>query len=350
MLNHQKNKKMNKKIYILLDYDNRFYSEWDKNEFNLNRFIELLCDDGFEVELLKFSEINFQKINFNNKIILYSSCEVGEYKNYIEDVLLGIVKQGGILIPNFYLFRAHHNKSFQEIYKKILNFGNLEGRSFGSFKEFLDNLQNVEFPLVLKIPNGSGSKKIYLPKNYQEAKRIAKRISSSFDSIIKKIYFSTRATIAYLMGIRDKERIYRNNTKKFVAQKYIPNLKNDWKVLIYGEHYYALKRGIRKNDFRASGSHNFVYVDPPNELLDFCEKIFKKLKTPYLSLDVAIKKNKCYLLEFQALYFGMYTILHANSYYKKEKNIWIKKIKKNSVEKEMVKSILKFTNDNIEKK
>ncbi|MCF7906878.1 hypothetical protein K9K85_01180 [Patescibacteria group bacterium] len=337
--------KVTKKIYILLDYDNRFYSEWDKHEFSLDKFAHLLKESGIEIEILKFSEINFQKINFNNKIVLYSSCEVGKYKDYIEDILLGIKKQGGVLVPNFYLFRAHHNKCFQEIYKKILNFGNLQGKSFGSFKEFSENILKFKFPLVLKIPDGSGSKKVCLLENHKQAKKKSKQISSIFDSLFKKTFFSARAVLAYLMGIRDKERIYRNNTNKFVIQEYVPGLQNDWKILIYSNHYYALKRGVKKNDFRASGSYKFTYETPPENLLNFCHKINETIKSPYLSLDVAIKKDKCYLIEFQALYFGIYTILYADFFYTKNNNNWIKIKKSLTVEEEMARSLLKFINE-----
>lgn len=46
--------------------------------------------------------------------------------------------------------------------------------------------------------------------------------------------------------------LYRN---KFILQSFIPDLANDWKKVIFGDKYYVLTRHVKKNDFRASGSH-----------------------------------------------------------------------------------------------
>ena len=341
---------INKKIYILLDYDKRFYSEWDKKEFNLKKFVKHLEEVGFETIQLKFSEVNFHSLNFKNTFILYSSSEVKYYKEYIEDILLGIYQQGGVLIPDFYLFRAHHNKSFQEIYKNLLNFGNLSGKTFGTFKEFSPEARNINFPSVFKIPNGAGSQGVFLVKNYKQALKRAKKLSNSFDCFIKRLYFQSRAIIAAILKIRNKERIYRNNARKFVVQEYVPNLNDDWKILIYGQHFYALNRKVRRGDFRASGSGKFSYIDPPDKLLEFCQKIFQKLETPYLALDIATRNNQYYMLEFQAVYFGIYTILHADFYYEKKDNTWQKRTKNLSTEKEMANSIVDFIKNHLELK
>ena len=340
----------NKKIYLLLDYDERFFSEWDKKEFSLNKFIKHLEKKGFEVIQLKFSEVNFRSVNFKNALVLYSSSEVKYYKEYIEDILLGIYQQGGILIPDFYLFRAHHDKSFQEIYKDLLRFGNLTGNSFGTLKEFKEGTKKIKFPAVFKIPDGAGSQGVFLVKNYKQALKRAKKLSNSFDCFTKRLYFQSRAIIAAKLGIRNKERIYRNNARKFVVQEYVPNLNDDWKILIYGSHYYVLNRQVRSKDFRASGSGKFSYIDPPDGLLDFCREIFEKLKTPYLSLDVGIRDNQHYLLEFQAVYFGIYTILHADFYYEKKNKIWQKKAKYLSTEEEMVNCTVDFIKNHFELK
>ncbi len=331
-----------RKLYILLDYDNRFYAEWDKKEFNLKKFITSLGARGFEVKIKKFSEIDFSSINFRGSFVLYSSSEAGFYKDYIEDILLGIEKQGGILIPDFYLFRAHHNKVFQEYYKDLFGFRDLGGRPFGSLKEFEENLSEISLPKVLKTPDAFGSAGVSLSKDQKQARRQAKKLSDSIKCFAKRSYYQTRAILAAKLGIRDRERIYRNNTRKFVVQEFIPNLKDDWKILIYGEKYYVLNREVRTGDFRASGSGKFSYVDPPEGMLDYCRDIFNKLKTPYLSLDIAFDGQKYYLIEFQSVYFGLFTILNAKYFYEKEGDIWKKKEYFSTVEEEMALSIFDF--------
>ena len=69
------------------------------------------------------------------------------------------------------------------------------------------------------------------------------------------------------------------------------------------------------DDFRASGSGNFNYDKVlPDGLLNFCNEIYKEFNIPSLSLDIAYDGNQYYLIEFQAVYFGTYT-LEAAPYY-----------------------------------
>ena len=67
---------------------------------------------------------------------------------------------------------------------------------------------------------------------------------------------------------------------------------------------------VRDNDFRASGSHKFIFKeDIPDGILDFAKLIFDILNVPNLSIDVAFDGNKFHLLEFQAIYYGITTIV-----------------------------------------
>ena len=75
--------------------------------------------------------------------------------------------------------------------------------------------------------------------------------------------------------------------KKFIIQSFVPDLKDDWKVLVYNEKYYVLNRKIRKNDFRASGSNIFDFEkDPPEGLLEFSKNLYEEFDVPYASFDI----------------------------------------------------------------
>ena len=333
---------MRKQLYILLDYYGRFYHEWDAKDFRLSKFEDYLNKNGFSPIILKFCDIDFKKHNFKDEIVLYSSCEGGQYKDYIEDILLGIQLRGGILIPNFYLFRAHENKSFQQVYRDIRDFGNLNGKAFGALKDFSDRVGNQEFPIVIKAAEGCGSRKVYLLNDLKSANRVVKKLSNCIDCRIKRLLDQYKAIIAVKLGKRRYVRIHENKTRKFVIQDYVPNLDSDWKVLVFGNKYYILNRKVRKRDFRASGSGMFSFLDPPDGLLDFAKLVYDKIESPYASLDIANKGKEFHLLEFQALYFGLYTVLNAEYHFEQEEDCWRKVPGKAIIEKEMADSILHF--------
>lgn len=48
-------------------------------------------------------------------------------------------------------------------------------------------------------------------------------------------------------------------------QDFIPNNDSDTRIIVIGDKAFALRRYVRKNDFRASGSRNFGYA---KELFD----------------------------------------------------------------------------------
>ncbi len=105
-----------KRLVILIDYRQQFYSS------TLGRGASLdisLIKSGFEaagyaVYVYQYSEIDFSKQDYSDALVLYKSSEDPslKYKDFIEDILLGMAYQGATLIPDFQYFRAHHNKVF----------------------------------------------------------------------------------------------------------------------------------------------------------------------------------------------------------------------------------------------
>ena len=160
------------------------------------------------------------------------------------------------------------------------------------------------------------SKGVSLNSTLNNAKKAIKNISKS------PLFFQDLKD--YLRRFKHKGYITNSkHRKKFITQNYVENLKGDWKILIYGEQYYVLSRENRKNDFRASGGGSLSYNKRvPEGLLDFAKNIFEEMDVPNLSLDIGLSNDKFYLIEFQALFFGTYTIEHSNYYFKKEDLTW----------------------------
>lgn len=343
-------------IYILTDYLHRFESKvpavpyrsgFDKEKLKAE-FIKLDYNPIF----LNFSSIDFSSIDFCDKFVIYTSSEDGGlfYKGFIEDILWGIKLQGGKLLPDLVYQRAHHNKVFMEVLRDVAKIDrNLQTRYFGSLKEIKDNIGVINFPAVIKSSGGSGSKGVKLVKNRDQLFKAAKKLTNScswYGQILE--YGLLLKRYVQKMGFFDKETIFR---KKIVIQDFIQGLNHDWKVLIYGNKYYVLQRLNRKNDFRASGSGVLFPIDDkrfymPEGLLDFACDIYKKLKTPNLSLDIAYDSKDFYLIEFQGIYFGTYTQTISKKYFEKQGNNWIKVNNDLELETVYTQSINEYINNN----
>lgn len=211
---------------------------------------------------------------------------------------------------------AHENKGFQEVMKKHYGFGNLKGSYIFDLED-----QIIPYPKVLKTTTGAGSSGVFLIKDEKDISAIKSRLLKS--SFKRKVIASQRR-----LKLKSSEyAVYKYNKKQFmpfIEQKFIPNLKHDFKVLVFGDRYFVLKRSVKKNDFRASGSGKFEFIHPPTEVLHFAKEMANTLNSPYLSLDIAQSETGCHLIEFQATNFGPYTLLNAPNRYVNKDNNWAK--------------------------
>ncbi|MBU4493285.1 MAG: hypothetical protein KKA61_02850 [Nanoarchaeota archaeon] len=298
---------------------------------------------GHKLEIKYFHEIDFRKDNFKNIPVLYQSSEDPglKYKDYLEDVLTGLLYQGAILIPDFFKFRSHHNKVFMEMYRDLGNFSEIKkikSKSFGTLESCLNYSNKISFPAILKPAGGSRSRGVKLVKNKKQLEVKAKSISSSPTVSNIRRYLEN---LIYKNGYKKTS----HNRKKFISQNFIPNLKGDYKILVYSDKYYVLHRKNRNNDFRASGSGKLSFPEsPPKELLDYAEKVFKYFNVPFISIDIAEAEGVYYLLEFQFLSFGQYALEKSKFYWNKKNGKWNKIEEMTVLEEQFAKSISKYIN------
>lgn len=298
---------------VVLSDESAFFSSagqsWKK--LNIEKIISKL---DFSVKVISFD--NLDKVSLSsNDLVIYTSSENPEVRQYIKNKLY-YIKDKCVLIPSYDLLMAHEDKGFQEVMKKEKKFGNLNG----SYTFDIDNHQ-FNYPKVLKTAQGAGSSGVFLIKDNADLKTIKNKF---FEPSLKRKIIKLQRKFKLSP---EEYLIYSYKYKRFnlfVEQEFISNLTCDFKVLVFGDRYFVLKRNVRKNDFRASGSGDFEFIDPPAEVLDFAKEIADILKNPYLSLDIAQSDKGCHLIEFQATNFGPYTLLNAPVRYIKVESSWRK--------------------------
>jgi len=264
-----------KKILILVDYLRYFRRERYKcSSIDLETIATIFNKNRLNFEISSFQEIIEAPQKPEDNIIWYSSSDLISYKNYIEDILL-YLNDRNTLIPPFDFFRAHENKGFQELLRRKFELPVLESHYFGTVEDLLNIVNDIEYPVVLKNTTGSGSKNVHLIHNQKYLIKKVKSLSKSSAYLrnlakkyLKRYVFTKKYKYEYT-----KESLFVNN---FIIQQFVPNLTNDWKVLIFYDKYFVFEREVRNNDFRASGSGKFYYRKFDSSLLDFCKMIIKK--------------------------------------------------------------------------
>lgn len=335
------------KLYILIDYKGNFGSKWGSEPYNSGfdkqLLIKLFKESGINLVFQNFKDVKDVSL-YKDEYVLYISSEDIDYKykSYIEDIVYHLELNGAKLLPPYPFLKANNNKVFMSLLEKkyAKNWGGaLETQVYGTQEDLLMEIDNISFPIVVKEAAGAMSKGVYLAKNKEELLAISSKISK---------------TVNLKQDIKDKLRPFKHkgyqinsvNRNKFVLQEFVPNLKNDWKILIYGDKYYVLTRHIKGSDFRASGSH-FNYLAGsnailPDGLLNFAKTVFESFNVPHLSIDVVFDGRKFYLIEYQALYFGTSTYNMSDVYFKFIKDRW-EQIENNiTIENAFANSVIKF--------
>lgn len=326
-----------KKIYLLTNSKNLIPQRaYERESLDLNVLQNTLSKNDFEVEVLSFDKLINGNFELQNHYFFYASSQFTPYKEYIQDILLYIQNSGGIIVPNFNSFVAHENKMFQEFEMKRLDILSPKSHLVGTYEEGVEYLKNINFPIIGKKSKGFGSKTVQKINAIDEGKKFLKKnLTDGF--ILNKEYFK------WLYKKWKFNDLYPKYHGKVIFQEMIDGLDHDWKVLIFYNKCFVLKRFTKDNDFRASGSGKFDYeAMPTDKILSFSLDTIQKLDVPFASLDIVVKDNTPMLIEYQTVHFGLLTALYGKVYYEFDGSKWNKKKKEKEVDHFFAEALVSF--------
>ena len=164
---------------------------------------------------------------------------------------------------------------------------------------------SCSYPKVFKLKGGASSNNVRLVENKKHAFRLIKKaFGKGFQRVNRKELFYERIrkfklkpSLTTLFGlIKGVGRLFiKTRLEKVLGpdggyayfQDFIPRNDSDIRVIIIGEKAFGIKRMVRSNDFRASGSGLISYNidDIPKECIKIAFDISEKLKTECLCYD-----------------------------------------------------------------
>lgn len=321
---------MNKKLLIITDYKGNFYCHHRTTTMNVKKMSNLFKKYYDNVKVMKYNELYDCLSEIKKYDIIYTSIEnAPKYKDMILEIV-NVLSKNNNVYPKTDILLAHDNKIYQEYIKEVNEIKSIPAISINNFLEFID--VSVEFPCVLKNITGSGSRNVFIINSKSDAFKIKKQ------ELIKNIKYNInmRKSFSYkmkalvliiLLNILPSKVGYKIFTKKctsiplndcrFLLQKFIPNQTCDYKVLVYNDKYFAIKRDVRKNDFRASGSGIISNCEIPDYALHALKKVYDKLDNPIISFDIILDdKNRIInIIEWQGIHHGPATVEIAKKYY-----------------------------------
>ena len=336
-----------KRLLILTDYRDQFWltTRHKQASFQVADMERIFRGYGWEVKVKQCSQIDFSKENYRSWYVIYQSTEDPYllYNSFIEDCLLALQEQGATLIPEFKYFRAHHNKVFMELLRTLsplTDIKNIDSLIFGAFDEYkaFCKSEKAFFPQIVKLSEGSGSRNVIKVDSPDDIGKVRSLMMHN------DIFFWFKDKVKSFLPKRYPNfKPQTNARKKIIVQNFIDGLACDYKVLVFGKKYYVLQRGVRPGDFRASGSGRFEFPENvPDAFLDFAQRVFESFHVPFISMDMAQKGDEFYLIEFQFVSFGTYTLEKAKWHFEKKNGKWEKIDKNDGVEEEFCSSVNAF--------
>ena len=315
----------------LITDSNKFFGQTRKPWISIDtrKAIKFIQNRGYNVKEYTFETIVNQNKLLQNSVIIYTFHQKINRRNYLTDVIHYLDDGTNVFIPDKELLYCHENKGYQELYKKKIGYSSLKSYYFTNYADTKN--YNFNFPIVVKSVDGSNGKDVYLAKNEIELKKCVKKLEKTkwqiHVDLMRRKYLRKKKFDEYPEHDDRKDyELYRNyilKEKNFILQEFVPDLKFDYRVLVLYDKYFVTKRHNRKNDFRASGAKKFDFnFQPDPALLDFARDVYSHFPSSSLSIDVVHDGNKYYLIEFQALHFGINVFVKNKNYFMYNAGNW----------------------------
>lgn len=323
------------KIAILFDENDKLHStDWSKSwiKFSLTNklFYDVINPYGNNVvsELLSYDIILWHFSNYSFKDMLIS-----------KNILFTMEKLGKKVFPSIDDAWHFDDKLAETYLLQAIKAPMPNSFYYYSLEDLKKGLVDLNFPIITKLRNGSGSHNVKLLANKNELLEYGKKMFStgisSAPSLLYKASGNIKSAKSLKIFFNRAKRIpeFLNslaNAKKFnferdyvYLQEYIKNDGYDLKIIVVGDKLSFIGRKIRKGEFRASGSGDLFY-ERENVSMDVIESAFEtsdKLGFKCMGYDYVVdsKTKKGYIIEI-SYGFSHDAVLKANGYFDRKGN------------------------------
>lgn len=230
-------------------------------------------------------------------------------------ILFALEHSGVKVFPDFKTNWHFDDKLGQKYLFEGLHLPHAGMYSFYNKNDALDWANQTDFPKVFKLRRGAGSFNVKLVKDLRTAQAIINRAFgagfSNFDSLSSLREVGRKYRLKSVSGLEVAKSFARLFVKPEFAkiagresgyvlfQDFIPNNDHDIRVIVIAEKAFAIKRMVRENDFRASGS-GFIRYEKENfdeKTLKLAFEITEKIGGECIAMDFVYQNGNPLLIE-----------------------------------------------------
>lgn len=280
------------------------------------RWISYCQEKGIQYKIVNCNDNNIiQQIDDCDALMWHHSQSDPKHLIMAKPLLYSLEQAGKVVFPNFNTNWHFDDKLGQKYLLEALGLPMAKTTVFYDKKLALKWAQQTTYPVVFKLRSGAGSFNVHLIKSFSQARSIISKSFgngfSNFDSFayfketLRKYWNKKTSTLAVMKSMAHL--IIKPAFAKTVGrevgyvyfQEFIPGNDSDIRVIVIGNKAFAIKRLVRKNDFRASGSGYILYeqIHFSNEVIQLAFDINHKLKSQCTAMDFVFDKGKPLLVE-----------------------------------------------------
>lgn len=234
---------------------------------------------------------------------------------FAKQLIYSLEMSGKIVFPDFRTCWHFDDKLGQKYLFESIKAPLVATHVFYSKKDAIDWIRVTDFPRVFKLRGGSGSINVRLVRTRKQAMRLARKTFGRGFNLFNSRFALKDRWIKYRQGketffgvikgimrlvfplrysyIAGKERGY------IYFQDFAPDNTHDIRLVYVNKKCFGLRRKVRDNDFRASGSDIYDH-DPMHIPQDAIKTVFDvadKLKLQTAAFDFVMHQGKPMIVE-----------------------------------------------------
>lgn len=281
-------------------------SEWGYSKDWINYCLE----NNIEHKIVNcYSSDIVQQVKDCDVLMWHHHHTLAKDKLFARQLLFALEQSGKKVFPDFNSGWHFDDKAGQKYLLEAIDAPLVPTEVFYSKADAIKYINTTDFPKVFKLRGGAGSSNVKLMRNRDDAmKMINKAFGSGFPSydkfgnikeVFRKYRIGKNSSKELLKSIRrmlvstEFARVHGREKGYVLFQEFIPNNTFDIRVITIGKKAFAIKRMVRENDFRASGSgfvkHQKEEID--TRCVEIAFKVSNRLKAQSLAYDFVFDQN-----------------------------------------------------------
>jgi len=234
---------------------------------------------------------------------------------FAKQLMLSLETAGKKVYPDFHTGWHFDDKVGQKYLLESLNAPLVNSYVFFDKTEAIEWAQQAEFPKVFKLRRGAGASHVKMVKDRKNAKKLINQAfskgfsqydpGSNLKERLRKYKIGKSSFFDLFKGLlrfgytTDFDRVTGKERGYVYFQDFIPANDYDIRIIVIDGKAFGIKRLVRDNDFRASGSgkieYNKSHFSPGT--IETAFEVAEKLKSQSLALDFVFSKGEPKIVE-----------------------------------------------------